>query len=217
MNEPVLVNPGTGDDKRRLLKLAVAGLLAVVLVAYVLPPFLFGGGDDDVPEETSAPFTSAAAPQAAPPDGDVVETVGSFSAKDPFKPVIQDAVADPAAPVADPAAAVVDPPVFEVPAPMAPPAPSAGTPAATTGTTAPPIAGPAPRAVRSFALREVYTDGTGLPAAKVAVDGVEHPVAVGQDFAGSYRVLSLDRSNACGVFLYGDRRFSLCQGEETQT
>ena len=40
---------------------------------------------------------------------------------------------------------------------------------------------------------------------------------LGQDFAGSYRVLSLDRSNACGVFLFGDRRFSLCQGEETQT
>lgn len=212
MNEPVLVTAEGGRD-RRALKLLGGGLLVLLLVGVVVPKVLFGGGGDEVPLPVSGTGSSPVVPLAAPPAETAIQSVGSFSAKDPFAALFaQEAPAD-AAPPAAPAPPAEPAAIAPEPAPVVPAAP----PASGGQTSAAPTPGPAPRVVHTFALREVYTDGGGLPAARVAVDGQEHLVAVGQDFAGSYRTLSLDRSNLCGVFLYGDRRFSLCQGEETQT
>jgi hypothetical protein len=213
MNEPVLVSAEGGRD-RRALKFLVGGLVVLLLVGVVGPRLLFGGGDDT--DELALPTAAPAGPAVAPPAASdaAVETVGSFSARDPFAALYVDAAdtTDPAA-AAEPA-----PPAGDVPAAVEPaPVTVIDLPTFPVPTTAPAVPAPTPRVVHTFALREVYTDGAGLPAARIAVDGQEHQVAVGQDFAGSYRTLSLDRSNLCGVFLYGDRRFSLCQGEETQT
>ena len=37
-------------------------------------------------------------------------------------------------------------------------------------------------------------------------------LAPGEEFAGSYKVVSLEGN--CGSFLFGDERFRLCKGEE---
>lgn len=236
MNEPVLVGAAQPRD-RRVLKLLVAGLVLVLLVG-VVGPRLVSGGDDDA-GITPPPAVAGGAPPATPEAPGVdVGPVARISARDPFVPVVGASTeADPGgtpeaalplapagepAPAQEPVLALEPAPVEEpVPAVMPeqqqafpffwvapPPAPAPGPP---------PVPGPEPRVVRTFGLLEVFVDGRGLPAARIALDGEEQLVAVGQDVAGSYRVLSLNTDDLCGVFLYGDRRFALCQGEEAQT
>lgn len=213
MNEPVLVGATVGRD-RRVLKLLVVGLLLVVLVGVVGPRLVSGGDDDDLglPSAVTGEVPPAAAPGAPGVD---IEPVATISARNPFLPV--GGAAPGAVPEADPAPAPpAEAPVSPAPTEPPPVFPIFGVvPVPEPGP--PPVPGPEPRVVRTFALLEVFTDGRGLPAARIAVDGEEQLVAVGQDVAGSYRVLSLNSDDLCGVFLYGDRRFALCQGEEAQT
>ena len=229
MNEPVLVNDPGAKGNRRLRKLVAGGLALLLLIGVVLPRVLGGGGgaaeDDfgDFPSAASSPTTVLSAP------GDHIQVIGSFSSRDPFAPRVSGGGGTPApapepAPAPAPAAASAPPPdpvQFSVPelfiaAPTAAPPAPAPAPVPPTST-APPLPAPAPRVERTFNLVEIYTDGGGLEAAHVRVDDQEFQVAVGQDFGGSYRTLALDRSNKCGVFLFGDRRFSLCEGESTRT
>jgi hypothetical protein len=76
---------------------------------------------------------------------------------------------------------------------------------------------PAPSAPVRFGLVQVGQDASGLPYASVRVDGGVFQAVEGQEFAGRYKVVSLDAASRCGEFLYGDQRFSLCEGEETTT
>ena len=55
-------------------------------------------------------------------------------------------------------------------------------------------------------------DIAGVLRATVAVDGTDYDVGVGDTFAGSFRVVSLDPDS--GVFLYGDNAFELAVGQE---
>ena len=79
---------------------------------------------------------------------------------------------------------------------------------------APPVVAKTP-AKRTVRLTDVYVDPAGKATAKVKLDGTDLAVKDGQQFAGSYRVLSLDVTARCGNFLFGDQPFSLCAGEET--
>lgn len=230
MNEPVLVNdPGTKDNGR-LRKLVLGGLGLLLLIGVVLPRLLGGGGSDDELDAFPPPATPPTTVLSAPDDH--IQVIGSFSSRDPFEarvsgggsaptaaPSPQPAPAPAPAPASVPPPVIVSEPEFFIappPAPAPAPAPAPPAPAPTTSTV-PPVPAPAPRVERTFNLVEIYTDGGGLEAARVRVDDQEFEVAVGQDFGGSYRTLALDRSNKCGVFLFGDRRFSLCEGESTRT
>lgn len=55
-------------------------------------------------------------------------------------------------------------------------------------------------------------DVSGVLRATVQVDGTEYDVGVGDTFATSFRVVSLDTDS--GVFLYGDNAFELSVGQE---
>jgi len=59
-------------------------------------------------------------------------------------------------------------------------------------------------------LLEIREEG-GLKKAVVTVDGVTHVVGVGDEFAESFKVVSL--SDSSGVFLYGDSAFTLSVGQ----
>ena len=73
----------------------------------------------------------------------------------------------------------------------------------------------ADRTTKRIRLADVYADAAGRSTAKVKLDGKDVVVKENQQFAGTYRVLSLDLAAKCGNFLYGDQPFSLCAGEET--
>ena len=64
------------------------------------------------------------------------------------------------------------------------------------------------------ALIEVF-DEDGELTATVRVGSTVYRVTVGDVFEGSYQVVSLDLTTGCGVFLFGDTRFDLCEGQET--
>jgi hypothetical protein len=240
MTQPVLVSPMPQGGARVKKLLAVA--LVVVVALLILPKVLLGGGGDDAATFDDAASTgtapAAVSSQTAAPGAD--RPVHATTDKDPFKVLRADAAAAGAG--AAPAAASTATPAA-APIPSAVPLPSitgpvgvpdatnpfpmlstpTTTPGSTTPTTAPsgvqagPIPSPVPAAVRTVTLDSVWTDGTGLLAANVRVDDVAYAVTQGQDFAFSYRLLSLDQESACGVFLYGDKRFSLCQGEQVRT
>jgi hypothetical protein len=54
----------------------------------------------------------------------------------------------------------------------------------------------------------------GKLVATVDVDGKDFTAGVGQTFDENFRVISL--SSACGTFVFGDERFSLCIGQEVR-
>jgi hypothetical protein len=215
MTEPVLVTQPVGNDNKRVKKIAIAGLV-LLLVIFVLPKVLGGGGGSDEAEEFPPP---SSVPTTAPAKRGDVETLGAYGTKNPFTPLIE--VASESTDAPQPVADVVGPgadPTFDVfpvddgssvdpGAPLEPTSPSSPT----TPTTAP------PRPTHRLSLLEVYRDHAGAVAARVRVDDTVMETAVGQDFGGSYRTISLDRDKGCGVFLFGDRRLTLCEGQEVIT
>jgi hypothetical protein len=229
VNEPVVINDLGRPDNRRVKKMAIVGLLTLLFVGVVLPKVFFGGGGGGPAPASDLPPSESAAPTAAGAGaGDVVvEHVGSFSTKNPFTPLVGSAGgATPAPPVASTPVLPVDPEpvtVVDLPDPMddpvadPDPAPPARTPPTTAVPAPAPAPAPTPRPLRTFVLADVIADDFGLLVAHVTIDGISYAAAQGQDFAGSYRVLTLDGAGLCGIFLYGDQRFSLCPGETTTT
>lgn len=64
-----------------------------------------------------------------------------------------------------------------------------------------------------MALIEVFDDPDGTTAT-VRVGSTVYRVREGDVFQTSYQVVSLDLFEGCGVFLFGDSRFELCEGQE---
>jgi hypothetical protein len=172
-----------GGSRQRVLVLALAGVLLVVLAGVVARPLLLGGATEAPP--LAAPATTAAAApttvtQLIGPSTSVAgQTAGTT--KDPFRPVVG--------------------------------AGSGGTAGATTSTTVgttttvttvAPAAGSADR-------RTVMLERVGAGRVRVSVDGTSRTVAKGGRFAGRYRVL--DVGTACATFESGDALFTLCEGE----
>lgn len=210
------------SNRRAMIMLAVGGgaLLLFVLVTRVLGG---GGGDDDLSAPITVPRGTGVTPgvttttgvsPGAPPE----ETFEVFSTKNPFTPLVGGTgggtgggTTATTAPTTGGGPTVTNPPITG----------GGGTTATTqppvtggTGTTLPPTNGGEvePRTRTRVALLDVYTD-EGRRVANVRVnDTVYEAVAPGQEFATSFRLVSLD--DTCGTFLYGDDRFRLCQGEE---
>lgn len=63
-----------------------------------------------------------------------------------------------------------------------------------------------------FTLEDV-SDVAGVVRAEVSVDGVTYSVGVGDTFAGSFLVISLDVEAGSGVFSYGDNTFTAAIGQ----
>lgn len=59
----------------------------------------------------------------------------------------------------------------------------------------------------SVLLDDIFT-ANGVKKAQVEVDGVVYTVAVGQTFAGNFKLTSI--SGSCASFLFGDQSFRLC-------
>src|SRR2546422_530549 len=82
----------------------------------------------------------------------------------------------------------------------------------TTRTGAAGAAGPQPTGVSRVTMLDApFTQG-GRLVANIKVGSTVYTVGEGDTFATSYKVVSLDAS--CGVFLFGDSRFTLCAGQE---
>jgi hypothetical protein len=112
--------------------------------------------------------------------------------------------------------------VFAVRDPFEPPfTETVDTTAPTTGTTTPgqtttPTTSPSfePPAGQTVSVLDVFENTDGTVAARVQVGSTVYTVVAGQTFATSYQVVSLDADSGCGVFLYGDTQFELCEGEQ---
>lgn len=233
MSEPVPVAAASAAGGRRI-KVLGAGAVGLLAVGLLLPRLLFGAESppvDDFPVPTPTGATATTVPGSATPVRPVV-----FSGKNPFDPVVlrtassagsgAPSTTGSAVPVVDVSqrlAAPIDlsllmpvlepsPPIVSFPAPPAA-APIAPPPAPAPAPVAPPVAVPTAR----FALVEVVTEPTGQVGVRVRIDTALTGAVVGQDFASSYRLVSADPAKRCASFLFGDRAFSLCVGEETRT
>jgi len=71
-----------------------------------------------------------------------------------------------------------------------------------------------PRRQQRVALLDVLRRD-GRLVAQVRVGDTVYTAGEGDVFADNYRVLSIDETNECGRFIFGDEQFRLCRGEET--
>jgi hypothetical protein len=195
------------DESPKVSKpfIVIAGIGLLVIVAFLAMKVLGGGGGGGS-ESASSDSTAATAPAGAPAASTTTTTAPGepstpnqsfdvFTTKDPFQPLVaetssgsfdQSSTNTTSPPVAD-SGGVVPPPIPQDQAP------AAGTP---------------------VSVLEVY-DESGVVKARVIVGSAGYTVAVGETFATSYRVVSLDTASGCGQFQYGDTPFQLCVGQQT--
>jgi hypothetical protein len=181
--------------------IVIAGIGLLVIVAFLAMKVLGGGGGGDSAETTAAPAASGA-PAASTTTTTAPEEPSTpnqsfdvFTTKNPFQPLVTDS-----ADVGGSTTEQTSPPVDSsdggvVPPPIIPEeqAPAAGTP---------------------VSVLEV-SNATGTTVARVQVGSTVYTVVVGETFATSYRVVSLDAASGCGQFQYGDTPFELCVGQQT--
>lgn len=187
---------------------AMVGVLAaaVVLVAgalWVLP----GGGagsTPDPPEQASVVVGDAPAPRARLPATPQVDTYQIFGGKNPFqRPELG----------ADGAATTTT----SVPGDGGGTTTSTTQPGGGTGTTSTTTTtiqpGTDPVRGTTIALVEVFVEN-GVDTALVRVNGQLYEVVEGEVFAGRFEVVDIDVAAGCADFLFGDRAFTLCEGQE---
>lgn len=177
-----------GGSRQRVLVLAVAGVLLVVLVALVARPLLLGGTQAPAAAPTG---TAGAAPttvtQLIRPSTSVAgPTAGT--GKDPFRPA---------------AGAVTTVTTVTTAAPTTTSAAGAAGGAAT-------VSGSGTTAQRAVALEKVSSKA-GKRYVKVSVDGTSYTAAQGDSFADDYLVV--DVGSSCATFESPSGRFTLCEGE----
>jgi hypothetical protein len=131
-----------------------------------------------------------------------------FATRDPFQPPVN-VTPTTQPPSTTPTTSPTDRPPLTTP--TSEPTTEPTKPPTSTPTTQPPSF--TPGTGESVAVLDVSTDPSGAPQAQVRVGSTVYTVRVGDTFATSYRVVSLDEP--CGQFLFGDNPFTLCEGEET--
>ncbi len=201
--------------------------MALLLMTFVLPKLLFAGGSGDGGDPLTAPpiVAGGAAPATAllpgapaapgapavpgPPADPPPENNDGFTHKYPFTPQV-DLTPDAPGVVTDvsgPVTGGTDDGDL----------PSTSTPSDPTdtadGTDDPGTTASGPRPVQRVSLIDVSSGDDGARAS-IQVNDNLYEVAEGEEFAGSYRVVSLSDSEGCAQLLYGDDRFRVCEGEE---
>ncbi len=195
--------PMIPDQRPQRLRTAVrmlAGLSLISFLSVAVAPALLGEAAADAPlEPTATPSIVVAAASNRTGDAaslsQAVETFEVFGGKNPFeKPTLRPATAPTTTVGTEPDGAT-----------------TTTVPGQTT-TTQPIEVQPVRN--QPVALIEVF-DEDGELTATVRVGSTVYRVTVGDVFEGSYQVVSLDLTTGCGVFLFGDTRFDLCEGQET--
>ncbi|MCU1426933.1 MAG: hypothetical protein JWL83_933 [Actinomycetia bacterium] len=205
----------SGDQRRFAVLLAVLALL----VAIVIGRTLIGGGGSS-PKAAERPiatrhFTKAAAKvkakakahhavASAANDLAGTDSFQVFATRDPFQPPFDNTPTTtvPTTNTTVPGGGSVTPPTT--------------SPTGTTTPTVPPTTQPPsfnPGSGQTIAVLDVFTEPGGTVKARVRVGSTVYTVGVGDTFATSYKVVSLNPP--CGQFLFGDSPFTLCIGEET--
>jgi hypothetical protein len=195
-----------GNPNRRALIVLGAFLAVAMLLFFVVRPLLLSGDGQGNKQALAPPVTNPAAvattTTTAPPAPE--ETFEVFGSKNPFQPPN-------GAPGTGAGAGTTA---------TTAPGGSAGGGTGATPTTLPGTdgsggasgSGTEPRASQRVALLDVYQLG-GATVSDVRVNSTVYThLAPGEQFAGSYKVVSLE--GTCGSFLFGDERFRLCKGEE---
>jgi hypothetical protein len=223
--------------KPRMPLLAAIGVpLAVAAVAAFL---LVGAGTSDdlvlpvVPAQATAEVDPAA--DALGEDALTLPTVtyDTYLDRDPFEPVLREAAEvespdtvaapAPAPPTPTGGTIVVDPETGQLIVVSSDPSPTTQPtdPSQPDGSTDDPNTTDSRRCQggdelvcegRVVTLSAVEQTSNGA-SATFQVDTVVYTVGVGEDFATSFRLLSVDGS--CATFLYGDERNTLCTGQST--
>lgn len=221
MGEPIQIGQVKADPRKRAAKIGGIAIL-LILALRVLPGVLFGGGGSDPDEDAFATVTPGPAPIA--PFSGVPETALTFTDKNPFEPLASTDEGATASEVPTETVPVIEPPI--VIDPLVPDDgdtmlgggtdPAVSDPAtADPGSTPTTAQGPPARQPDRVGLLEVFTALDGAPHARLRVNDTVHEVREGADFAVSYRLLDVDVTSRCAQLLFGDDRFSLCEGDET--
>ena len=200
-------DPMIPEDRPQRLKTAIrllAGLSFLAFVSLAVAPTLVGEAAADQPIEPTAtpsvvvaPASSNSSAQAASLS-QVAETFEVFGGKNPFeRPTLRPATS---------------------PDTTLPPGtdPDGATTTTLPGDPAPTTTQPVevqPVRNQTVALIEVFDDD-GEVTATVRVGSTVYRVVEGDVFEGSYQVVSLDLATGTGVFLFGDTRFTLEEGQE---
>src|SRR3954454_13433596 len=186
-SEPIIVSGSDKPDNRRVKKLAAIG--GAVLAVLVIGPRLLGGGGG-TPSVTELPASSAT-PTTIAGGGDAVpETFQGFSAKNPFRPLVDvAAVADSGSAPVDGGTPVVLPVDLSDPPATIPGDVTGGDPGTVVDGPVPPSEVPTtvpPRQPDRVGLLTIYTDQDGRTVASVRVNDTTFEVARGDSFADSY-------------------------------
>lgn len=187
---------------------AMVGVLAaaVVLVAGALWLLPRGGAGStaEEPRQASVVVGDAPAPRAQLPAPAQVDTYQIFGGKNPFQR--PDRGADEAATT-----------TTSVPGDGGGTTTSTTQPGGVTGTTSTTTTtiqpGTDPVRGTTIALVEVFVEN-GVDTALVRVNGQLFEVVEGEVFAGRFEVVDIDVTAGCADFLFGDRAFTLCEGQE---
>jgi hypothetical protein len=177
-----------GGSRQRVLVLALAGVLLLLLVGLLAWPLLLGGSAAPVAPPATAGATPTTTAQLIGPSTSIAgPTAGT--AKDPFRPVVGAGGTETTGSTAT----------------------TVGTTTSTSGTAT--VSGSGTTAEREVVLQDVYSR-SGTRYVKVSVDGTSYTAAEGQRFADDYRVV--DIGGTCATFESGTSRFTLCEGEAVQ-
>jgi hypothetical protein len=176
-----------GGSRQRVLVLALAGVLLLVLVGLLARPLLLGGSAAPAAAPVTAGATPTTVAQLIGPSTSVAgPTAGT--GKDPFRPAAG----------AVPTATTVTTAV-----------PTTTTPAGAGAGTAT-VSGSGTTAQREVAIEDVFGK-SGKRYVKVSVDGTSYTAAQGETFADDYLVV--DIGSTCATFDSPSGRFTLCEDE----
>ena len=189
---------------RKILSFTATMALLLFIGFAVFPALL---GDDDGPPSYDGQVAAvvvesdAAVPPLALSAGEAIETFEVFGGKNPFtRPLSLPSTPTPTT-QPDPNAAPT------TTTPGSNPAPTTTVPAAPNPSQQQPTRG------QAVTLLDVFDDAQGTKA-QIQVGSTAYLVGVGDVFATSYKVVSLDLASGCGSFLFGDSAFELCKGQE---
>jgi hypothetical protein len=174
-----------GGSRQRVLVLALAGVLLLLLVGLVSRPLLLGGAAAPVVPPATAGATPTTTAQLIGPSTSIADPTAG-TAKDPFRPVVPAGGTETTGSTAT----------------------TVGTTTSTSGTAT--VSGSGATATREVVLEDVYSK-SGKRYVKVSVDGTSHTATEGQTFADDYRVV--DIGGTCAVFESVSGRFTLCEDE----
>jgi len=223
------------DPNRRALTLG-AIVLGVLLFLFVASRLLLGGGEEPIDDSAAPAQPEATTSTTALPvlDGGTAESFEVFSTKNPFTPLINPPSGG----------GTSGGPASGGGASSGGTSGGSGSTATTLGggssgggtsgggssgggtsgggnTTSTTRSGGAsggsanePRRQQRVALLDVLRRN-GRLVAQVRVGDTVYTAGEGDVFADNYRVLSIDETNECGRFIFGDEQFRLCRGEET--